>query len=141
MKRLALAVLLAALGLALPACAGSGGKHSPPRAASMKARHLLGAAHPQAATSGCVRRVPFYKSRPSRPLLTTTLACAAFGVALPYIPPLAHLFGFRPLPLEYGLSARVGRARDGTEYGTTAGHRAARSRTRAGMRNRKRSYI
>ena len=47
------------------------------------------------------RRVPFYKSRPSRPLLTTTLACAAFGVALPYIPPLAHLFGFRPLPLTF----------------------------------------
>ncbi len=47
------------------------------------------------------RRVPFYKSRPSRPLLATTLACAAFGVALPYIPPLAHLFGFRPLPLTF----------------------------------------
>ncbi len=44
------------------------------------------------------RRVPFYKSRPSRPLLATTLTCAAFGVAIPYIPPLAHLFGFRPLP-------------------------------------------
>jgi Mg2+-importing ATPase len=29
------------------------------------------------------RRVPFYKSRPSRPLLATTLACAAVGVALP----------------------------------------------------------
>ena len=47
------------------------------------------------------RRVPFYKSRPSRPLLATTLACAAFGVAIPYIPPLAHLFGFRPLPLTF----------------------------------------
>ena len=47
------------------------------------------------------RRVPFYKSRPSRPLLTATLACAAFGVALPYIPPLAHLFGFKPLPLTF----------------------------------------
>ena len=47
------------------------------------------------------RRVPFYKSNPSRPLLTTTLACAAFGVALPYIPPLAHLFGFTPLPLSF----------------------------------------
>jgi Mg2+-importing ATPase len=47
------------------------------------------------------RRVPFYKSRPSRPLLTTTLACAAFGVALPYIPPLAHLFGFKPLSLTF----------------------------------------
>ncbi len=47
------------------------------------------------------RRVPFYKSRPSRPLLATTLACAAFGVAIPYIPPLAHLFGFRPLPATF----------------------------------------
>ena len=47
------------------------------------------------------RRVPFYKSHPSRPLLSTTLACAAFGVALPYIPPLAHLFGFQPLPLTF----------------------------------------
>jgi Mg2+-importing ATPase len=47
------------------------------------------------------RRVPFYKSHPSRPLLLTTLACAAFGVAIPYIPPLAHLFGFRPLPLGF----------------------------------------
>ncbi len=47
------------------------------------------------------RRVPFYKSRASRPLLTTTLACAAFGVALPYLPPLAHLFGFKPLPLTF----------------------------------------
>ena len=47
------------------------------------------------------RRFPFYKSRPSRPLLATTLACAAFGVALPYIPPLAHAFGFRPLPLAF----------------------------------------
>jgi hypothetical protein len=36
--------------------------------------------------------------RPSRPLLLTTVACAATGVALPYIPPLAHLFGFTPLP-------------------------------------------
>jgi Mg2+-importing ATPase len=47
------------------------------------------------------RRVPFYKSRPSRPLLTATLACAAFGVALPYIPSLAHLFGFKPLPFTF----------------------------------------
>ncbi len=47
------------------------------------------------------RRVPFYKSRPSRPLLLATLACAGFGVALPYIPPLAHLFGFQPLPLTF----------------------------------------
>ena len=47
------------------------------------------------------RRIPFYKSRPSRPLLTATLAGAAFGVALPFIPPLAHLFGFKPLPVTF----------------------------------------
>ena len=44
------------------------------------------------------RRVPFLKSRPSAPLLTATLVCAALGVALPFIGPLARLFGFRPLP-------------------------------------------
>jgi len=47
------------------------------------------------------RRVPFLKSRPSAPLLTATLACAAVGVALPFIGPLARLFGFRPLPLTF----------------------------------------
>jgi Mg2+-importing ATPase len=43
------------------------------------------------------RRTPFFRSRPSRPLLLTTLAVAAAAVALPYSP-LAHLLGFRPLP-------------------------------------------
>ena len=47
------------------------------------------------------RRVPFFKSRPSKPLLAATLACAALGVALPYIGPLARLLGFRPLPLGF----------------------------------------
>ena len=47
------------------------------------------------------RRVPFFKSRPSRPLLATTLACAALGLALPYIHPLAHVFGFTPLPASF----------------------------------------
>ncbi len=47
------------------------------------------------------RRVPFFKSRPSRPLLATTLACAAVGVAIPYIGPLADLFGFQALPLSF----------------------------------------
>ena len=44
------------------------------------------------------RRVPFFKSRPSQPLLIATLGCAALGVAIPYIPPIAHLLGFEPLP-------------------------------------------
>ena len=43
------------------------------------------------------RRVPFVRSRPSLPLLATTLACAAAGVALPFSP-LAGLFGFEALP-------------------------------------------
>ena len=47
------------------------------------------------------RRVPFLKSRPSAPLLTATLACAATGVALPFIGPLARLFGFRSLPISF----------------------------------------
>jgi Mg2+-importing ATPase len=47
------------------------------------------------------RRVPFFKSRASTPLLTATLACAAVGVALPYIGPFARLFGFEALPLSF----------------------------------------
>jgi Mg2+-importing ATPase len=47
------------------------------------------------------RRVPFFKSRPSAPLLATTLICAGVGVALPFIGPLAHLLGFRSLPLSF----------------------------------------
>jgi P-type Mg2+ transporter len=46
------------------------------------------------------RRIPFFHSRPSRPLLATTLACAAVGVILPYSP-LAGLLGFEPLPLDF----------------------------------------
>jgi len=46
------------------------------------------------------RRIPFFHSRPSRPLLATTLACAAVGVILPYSP-LADLLGFEPLPLDF----------------------------------------
>jgi Mg2+-importing ATPase len=43
------------------------------------------------------RRVPFTRSRASRPLLATTLAVAAVGIALPFTP-LASLLGFRSLP-------------------------------------------
>jgi Mg2+-importing ATPase len=43
------------------------------------------------------RRTPSWRSRPSRPLLLTTLTCAAVGVVLPFTP-LAGLFGFTPLP-------------------------------------------
>ena len=47
------------------------------------------------------RRVPFLRSRPSRPLLATTLAVVVVGVVLPYSP-LAHLLGFRSLPALFG---------------------------------------
>jgi Mg2+-importing ATPase len=43
------------------------------------------------------RRIPFFRSRPSTPLLVTTLICVAVGVLLPYSP-LAHLLGFTALP-------------------------------------------
>jgi Mg2+-importing ATPase len=43
------------------------------------------------------RRVPFFHSRPSRPLLATTIAVVLIGLALPYSP-LAHTLGFRSLP-------------------------------------------
>ena len=52
------------------------------------------------------RRIPFFKSRPSPPLLAATLACAAVGVALPYIGPLARLLGFQPLPGWFLVDAR-----------------------------------
>jgi Mg2+-importing ATPase len=44
------------------------------------------------------RRVPFFSSRPSRPLFATTLGVVAVGIAIPYSP-LAHVLGFRPLPV------------------------------------------
>ena len=43
------------------------------------------------------RRVPFVRSRPSRPLLATTLLVVAIGMALPFSP-LASVLGFRTLP-------------------------------------------
>jgi Mg2+-importing ATPase len=47
------------------------------------------------------RRLPFFKSRPSRPLLIATLSCAAVGVALPFIGPIDRLLGFQALPLSF----------------------------------------
>ncbi len=41
-----------------------------------------------------------FKSRPSRPLLLTVLAIVAGGILLPFLP-VAHWFGFVPLPLDY----------------------------------------
>lgn len=43
------------------------------------------------------RRVPFWKSRPSRPLFWAVLGVIAVGAVVPYSP-LANSLGFRPLP-------------------------------------------
>ena len=43
------------------------------------------------------RRVPFFSSRPSRPLLATTLAVVLVGLLIPYSP-IAHVLGFHALP-------------------------------------------
>ena len=45
-------------------------------------------------------RRPFFKSRPGKYLLTATLLVLGLTMALPYTP-LAPLFGFRPLTLEF----------------------------------------
>jgi Mg2+-importing ATPase len=44
------------------------------------------------------RRVPFFRSRPSMPLLVSTLAIVGIGVALPFSP-LANTLGFTALPV------------------------------------------
>jgi Mg2+-importing ATPase len=46
------------------------------------------------------RRVPFTRSRPSAPLLATTVAVALLGAILPFTP-LASLFGFTPIPAAF----------------------------------------
>jgi P-type Mg2+ transporter len=43
------------------------------------------------------RRVPFFRSRPSRPLTVSTLLCVTVGVLLPFSP-VAHTLGFTSLP-------------------------------------------
>jgi len=43
------------------------------------------------------RRIPFFRSRPSVPLLLAALGVVAVGAVLPFTP-LGHLLGFRPLP-------------------------------------------
>ena len=47
------------------------------------------------------RRSPFWRSRPSRPLLLASLVVPVIGVAgLPYTP-LGHTLGFTHVPTEY----------------------------------------
>jgi Mg2+-importing ATPase len=46
------------------------------------------------------RRVPFWRSGPSRPVLVTSVACVAIAVALPFSP-LADPLGFQSLPMDF----------------------------------------
>jgi len=46
------------------------------------------------------RRSPFFRSRPSRPLVAATLLVVAVATALPFSP-LAFSLGFRSLPLGF----------------------------------------
>jgi len=48
------------------------------------------------------RRVPFFKSRPSLPMMLVPTGAALVGAILPYTG-LAHLLGFTPLPLTFFL--------------------------------------
>jgi P-type Mg2+ transporter len=48
------------------------------------------------------RRVPFFRSRPSRPMAVLPVACAAIGAALPFTP-LADTLGLTALPLRFFL--------------------------------------
>lgn len=48
------------------------------------------------------RRVPFFKSRPSLPMLAVPTGAALVGAILPYTG-LAHILGFTPLPLKFFL--------------------------------------
>jgi len=46
------------------------------------------------------RRVPFWRSRPSRPLFFAVIAVIAIGAYLPYSP-VSHDLGFEPLPIGF----------------------------------------
>jgi Mg2+-importing ATPase len=48
------------------------------------------------------RRIPFFKSRPSRPMLLVPTAAALAGAIIPFTG-LAHLLGFTPLPVKFFL--------------------------------------
>jgi Mg2+-importing ATPase len=48
------------------------------------------------------RRIPFFKSRPSLPMLLVPTGAALVGAVLPYTG-LAHLLGFTPLPTTFFL--------------------------------------
>jgi len=47
------------------------------------------------------KRIPFLRSKPSRPMLLAVVGCAGLGAALPFIGPVARLLGFTPLPASF----------------------------------------
>jgi Mg2+-importing ATPase len=49
------------------------------------------------------QRIPFWRSRPSRPLLITTIVCVCIAIAIPYSP-MADVLGFERLPLRFFLA-------------------------------------
>jgi Mg2+-importing ATPase len=48
------------------------------------------------------RRVPFFRSKPSRAMIITPVACAIVGATLPFTP-IAHTLGFTTLPISFFL--------------------------------------
>ena len=52
------------------------------------------------------RRIPFFRSRPSLPMLLVPTAAAAIGIALPFTG-LSHVLGFTPLPASFFLVLAV----------------------------------
>jgi Mg2+-importing ATPase len=48
------------------------------------------------------RRIPFFRSRPSLPMIITPLCGAAIGAVLPFTP-IAHFLGFTTLPISFFL--------------------------------------
>jgi hypothetical protein len=54
------------------------------------------------------RRIPFLRSRPSRPMMIVPVAAAAIGIVLPFTPP-RHVLRFAPLPARFfaGLAALI----------------------------------
>ena len=48
------------------------------------------------------RRIPFFRSRPSLPMMLVPTAAAAIGIALPFTG-LSHVLRFTPLPATFFL--------------------------------------
>jgi Mg2+-importing ATPase len=47
------------------------------------------------------RKTPFYKSKPSKPLLLSSLTIVGLALVIPFIPKLGKLFGFEAPPLSF----------------------------------------